>query len=799
VTENGQNSEGSSSAAPVEEPGQADESGQAEERGQAEPAASPLGPVLASEATGSAEAVGLGGDEEKPGEPGGSGHDPAADQARRNTTDGGGPETEDSPLRDDPADDGAVAGPQGEEGEQAAYDARLAGFEWLLGANNAMYGGRNRLFQAQQMTVYNGLGPGRSHRGTWSTDDLRELRRSYAPSDSHSALLDGFGRHRVQVLLGQAGHGRTTTALAAVADWVAPSGKDLADLVYIMDTDDPGTSFDRGVLPDGAGAVLVFAPGTRAPGVAWKNEVTGRLPPGGVLVVVADTLPVGTSAHNTAYLVQYSPPSLEQVFAQHLRASLDEADVAAIYARTPVRRELGLCRRPREAARLAADLVEGWRSGIEPEKLLNSRDPTELVKTAEEELTQGTRWDRAFLVSGTVFDRLAAGLVTREASRLAEVMPRSGLPDERDSVSPPATPIGEWSKCVQVSDPAAGSGRTAQLAHPRLIPFVLESLWQEHIPLRDPVLTWLKTLATHPDIRVRVKAAQAVAKLATYDFDVIRNEVLRAWADDGGFRARQAAAWALEALALIDDHRYAARVRALVRDWSRGNNVSRQAAGIAAYGTFLGSEYPDEALACMRRAAGGRVRRSDGRRAGVEHTERVLANIVEQSVVDVFLAGAHEKVVKELAEWTRMPVWRCRRCAGRCLVRFAGRRDQGSSWPILMELVDHAPHLRADVFSLWRNALDENPGPATNALYRLVMLAERADQEWPPSDDGADPTARSPEATRFRALVHELLDYLGVGDAPTDRDRRQRLRFHIQLWEFRGQRRLTIIPTGLRG
>ncbi|CUU56209.1 hypothetical protein Ga0074812_10793 [Parafrankia irregularis] len=153
-----------------------------------------------------------------------------------------------------------------------------------------------------------------------------------------------------------------------------------------------------------------------------------------------------------------------------------------------------------------------------------------------------------------------------------------------------------------------------------------------------------------------------MAKLATYDFDVIRNEVLRPWADDGGARSRQTAAWALEALALLDDRRYAARVRALVRGWSRENNVPRQAAGIVAYGTYLGSDYADEALACMRRAAGGRVRRSDSRRDGVEQTEQVLAKIVEQSIVDVFVAGAQETVVAELAEWTRMPVWRCRQC-----------------------------------------------------------------------------------------------------------------------------------------
>ncbi|WP_239394117.1 hypothetical protein [Frankia sp. CiP3] len=773
--------------------------GPTEEPGPDEPAASPSQPVPDGGDATPAEP-----DSHREGEREAAG--PGEDRGRGDTGGDAAGDAENSPLRDDQAEDGAVAGPQGEEGQEEAHNVRLAGFQWLLGdgnlpagTSNLLTGDGNRIFQADTMTVVQGVRPGRSYRGTWSTDDLSELRRSYAPGESHRALLSGFERHRVQVLLGRAGYGRTTTALAAVADWVAPSGGSLTDLVYIMDTDDLSTSMDGGVLPAGAGAVLVLAPGTRAPGVAWKNEVTGRLPPEAVLVVVADTPPAATSAHNTAYLVEYALPRLADVLAQHLRTLLDERVAARIQALQAVRDELKLCRRPREAARLAVELADGWHNGLEPEVLLKARHPTELLNDAEKELAEGTRWERAFLVSGAIFDGLAVGLVTREASRLAAVMPRTGAPDERDSVSAPPTPISDWSKCVRVGAPEAGTSLVARPAHPSLIPFVLEMLWQKHIPLRDPLLAWLKSTATHPDIRVRVKAAQAVAKLATYDFDVIRNEVLRPWADDGGARSRQTAAWALEALALIDDRRYAARVRVLVRGWSRENNVQRQAAGIVAYGTYLGSEYADEALACMRRAAGGRVRRPPGRRDGVEQTERVLAKIVEQSIVDVFVAGARETVVAELAEWTRMPVWRCRQCAGRCLVRLAGRRDPGSSWPILMELIKVEPELRMDVFALWRNALDENPGPTAKALHRLIGMAERADQEMSTSAVGQDPAPQTPEAVQFRALTYELLSELASGDTQADRERRRRLRFLIHLWEFRDQRQLTIIPSILRG
>ncbi len=720
-----------------------------------------------------------------------------------NGADGGSPA--EAPLEDADPDENLLADKERDEGEQAAFDTRVDGFRRMFG-DTEMTGDRARLYQARFMAFFNGEGSPRPRVGPVSARYMQTLRRTYVCGVSYQELLHGLADCPVQTLVGTRGQGRTTTALAAVAERVAPGSEDLTGKVHIIEVEGQARTFDGSAVPENCGLVLVLDPGESAPGVARTGQIARNLPHGSVLVVVADTMPTGSSALNAENLTRYVMPQLEQVFTSHMNVLVDRSYAAEISAREAVRAELGRCRTPREAAQLALDIAEGWKGGRVPEDVIAARDPADLIKHAHDELIDSRRWLRAFLVVCAVLDGLAAGTVIRERSRFADLMPKNGASEESDRTVLSTKPIGEWSRCVELSSSVGGTGRTVRLLHPRLVSKILEEVWQDHIQLRDALLTWLRTLAVHPDVRVRVKAAQAVAKLATYDFDVIKREVLRAWAGDGGFRTRQAVAWALEALALADGGRFAARVRGLVRDWARSSDVRLQAGGVATYGTFLGSEYPDEALECMRRIAGGRLYRANGQRKGVELAERELANIVQQSIVDVFLAGAHEKVVHELAEWTRMPAWRWRRCAAKCLVRLAGRNGTEPGWPLLMELADRQPGFRADVSLLWRNALaSEHDAVAPwDALRRLILLAENADRQWPAAGD-TSPLATtmasggwSAEALRFHTLTRGLLIDIATGDTPADDARVRSLRFHIQLWEFRDGRRLTVVPDSLR-
>jgi hypothetical protein len=594
--------------------------------------------------------------------------------------------------------------------------------------------------------------------------------------------------------------GRTTTALAAVAAHAAPHGTDLTDKVHFVETRGDAESIALSGLPARSGLVLVLGQGEPVPGSAWFAQVNRTLSAaecGSVLVVVASELPPGQV---DAGLVYYAMPPLELICEAHLKTRLRPDLARRLTASAEVRIELGQYRSPDEARLLAGDLAEGHNRGLSPKVVIANRDPETQLKRIDSQLTGAPVWQRAYLVASAVLDGISVGTVVREASRFADLVEADGETRDGDRGERFTGKMRDWSEgCVELGDTEEGTGRTVRVVHRRLVPRILEEVWQEHVGMRDAMLAWLKQLAVHPEVRVRVNGAQAVAKLATYDFDVIRREILAPWAVDGGFRPRQAVAWALEALTVLERGRFAPRVRGLVREWVRGSNVRLEAAGVAAYGTFLGAQYPGEALRSMREVAAGRLVGAGGRDR-VDRAERELANIVRNAVLEMFVAGAQDQIVAELAEWTRMPMWRLRRCSARCLVGLAKKESNKPGWPLLMEHSAEQDRTRADVSVLWRNALtaENEPGAAWAALHRLILRAENAGQQWP-ADNGMMTRAKlSDEAVRFRELVRRLLTDIASGDHPADRERLRSLRFHIRLWEFRDRRRLALVPGWMR-
>ncbi|MEO3810623.1 hypothetical protein ABGB17_16610 [Sphaerisporangium sp. B11E5] len=750
---------------------------------------------------------------------------PPADEPRQEgTTDRDGrdkrpPPTEDDdedpPLQDSDPDEAHLAEKEREDSEQVALDTRVAGFRRMFGESWAkgdgpafttlMAGDQARAYQAKYMLFLQGEGSRRSRAAPLPTRIMGKLRSTFAQSSSYRALLDGFADDPAQTLLGSPDTGRTTTALAAVAAWVAPDGGGLDGRVHVMEG--PLASFDDAAVPKDGGLVFLLDGGEAAPGLAWLNATARTLAERrSVLVVVADT-PAETTSMGADNLVRHIPPRPVEVLERHLSVRLRPDQVSALLAHPAVQLESHRCRSPYEAAALAGDLADGCDNGHDADAVLAHRDLPALEERIRQELAG--KGSRTFLVTCAVLDGLTVGTVARERLRFAKLQAADDQSDGDDSTGRFDKPIGEWSGSVVVRSTGAGAGRTVHLVHPRLVAKVLETAWQDHVGMRDVLLDWLKKLAVHPDVQVRVKAAQAMAKLATYDFEVIKREVLKEWARDGRFRTRQAVAWALEALALADDGRFARRVQSMVRDWVRSQQASLQAAGVATYGTFLGAEYPESALQAMRRIAGGRLSAADGQRSGADRAERELANIVQKAILDMFLAGAHEQVIRELATWTRLSLWRWRRCAAECLVRLSRERGELPYRPLLMEIAEERHGFRGDVAQLWRNALlpEHQRVGAWEALRRLVLLAESAGRSSPEIEDrmtvvpaaldeAGSPADRS--VTAAQASVRRLLSDIAAGDSPADAARVRSLRFHIDFWEFRQGRRLSVVPSSLR-
>lgn len=735
---------------------------------------------------------------------------------------------DDSPLRDE-SDDDTPAGPQGDDGDQVAFDARLAGISSSRGGSLpsgfAFLSGRYaRQYQATTMNIYEGSpGTFRPPSGPLSAQVLEDVRAGFVGEESYHRLLDGLGRRRFKVLVGEPGYGRTTTALNAVIDHLALTSGDLAGRVYLVETTEP-ERFDVGQFRAASGVVLLLSPGVPAPSLAWITQVTGRLKEDAVLVVVTTASSGRSSPLEDAYRVVHRAPAPKTIFAKHLGTRVDAGAAREIGRRKRVVDEVARLRRPREAAGLAAELAAGWREGREPEDVLDSRRPAEPIEKVLDELHNGPRWQRAYLFSGAVLDGIPAGVVTRQASLLVDLMAHGaqsgveaeGTVGESGRTPLPSTDVADWSECVRLETSPDGRSRVVRLAHRALYTTVVETVWQEHIPLRDAVLAWLRALGGQPDVRVRVKAAQAVAHLATYDFEVIRNEVLRPWADGGRPRCREAAAWALEALSFRDDRRYAARVRGLIREWTQAGDICRQAAGITAYGTFLGFEDPQEALNRMAEVVDARQFRLRTRRGTTAAVERDLAGIVERAIIEIFRSGQPETVITTMAAWTRSGSWRRWQCAAGCLVRLTRLREPDADWPILLQLADQTPHLTDDLAALWREALDRLPRRTTIALYEIIQRAEDLLATYN-TDTGpatsVNPTAAADpgiaaessggdrgqvDAVRFRAVTHQLLSDLCAGDEPSDERRRRRVRFQVAVWEHRLGRPITIIPTALR-
>jgi hypothetical protein len=715
------------------------------------------------------------------------------------------------PLEDADPDSGPLGDDEREQGSQDAFDARVDGLDTMLAdgeRRHSVYGDitstgeRAQINQVHHQENY--YGQERSARPVITALPARYvkmMRGTYIESESYHDLLRGFGQSPLQVLVGREhNRGRATTALAAVAAHAAPPGADLTDKVHFVETRGDAESVALSGLPARSGLVLVLGEGEPVPGPVWLAQVNRTLSApgcGSVLVVVASEAPYGQV---DAGLVTYTMPPLELICEAHLRARLERGLARGIAAMAAVLNELGSYRSPEEARLLAKDLAEGYRRGLAAKVIIANRDPETQLKQIDSQLTEAPVWQRAYLVASAVLDGTSVGTVVREASRLADLVEADGETRESDRGERFTGKMRDWSEgCVELGDTAEGTGRTVRVVHQRLVPRILEEVWQEHVGMRDAMLAWLKQLAVHPEVRVRVKGAQAVAKLATYDFDVIRREILAPWAGNGGFRPRQAAAWALEALALAEGGRLAPRVRGLVREWVRGSNVQLEAAGVAAYGTFLGAEYPTEALKSMREVVAGRLLGAGGRDR-VERAERELANIVRAATLEMFVAGAQNQVVAELAEWTRMPMWRLRRCSARCLVGLAKREGGQPGWPVLLELADGRDSFRANVSVLWCNALaaENDPAAAWDALHRLILRAENAGQQWPAAAGMMTRAELSDEAVRFRELVRRLLTDIASGDRPADRERLRSLRFHIRLWEFRDRRRLALVPDWMR-
>lgn len=633
---------------------------------------------------------------------------------------------------------------------------------------NRLEGDRNRIYEAEHMIFYGTEISAVPRHGPVPATLLKKLRSVYVATPCEGKLLSALRVSPLQCLVGPARTGRTTAAIAIAASYLEQEGRRVEGNVHILTTAHGLAAVDASSIPEGK--ALIMAVDEVQSSLLTVIEDCLRLRRS-ILIVVTAAEPVGPTTLKDNWTVYYSPPAPEDVFRRHLELRLPPNRVDELLSLNDVRTNLGQCKYPHEAFVLTARVIASLDDGLPDDKLLSGLESSGLLNRANEELRKNELWKRNFLIATTVLFDLAAGTVTREATRLAELHEPKTAHNEVHRTRWFEGPLTDWSDCVEPFGNLAsdGSGRVVRLAHPELAQHLLRVVWHEHLGERDMLLSWLLGLGAHPQKRVRVKAAQTAAQLACYDFDVVIREVIQAWAMDGGFRTRQTSSLALEALTVAAGGRFAGRVRGLVRSWAKTNNIQLLASAVTVYGTFLGAKDPDEALDRMEEITGGRVRRWDGRRdSSLDMVEHELATIVHHALLSVFDAGAQEQVIHALAGWSRLPHWRWQRAAVRTLVDLA-RKVGSNGWPLLAELANAQSRIYADVLALWRNALDSSHRNE-NGWDALRRWQERADQ-----------LCSDPDSGDLVGLIERLLADMRADSAEMTKS----LDFHQQIWAFR--------------
>ncbi|GAB3902745.1 hypothetical protein GCM10029964_093670 [Kibdelosporangium lantanae] len=188
-------------------------------------------------------------------------------------------------------------------------------------------------------------------------------------------------------------------------------------------------------------------------------------------------------------------------------------------------------------------------------------------------------------------------------------------------------------------------GQVLRFKHARLRQVVLAVVWSELDGARDKILAWLRDLASHTDVEVRARAAQAAGILAGNDFEHAVHRYLMPWGADSSPVLQQSAAIGLNvAAATLPERKEAAW--GYIEQWADLVNSTDvrdlpATAGLAAGGQ-LGVESPRRALRLLYTL--------------VREDDWDLLEPVAISTQTLLEAGRADEVFAALLEWTESTV-----------------------------------------------------------------------------------------------------------------------------------------------
>jgi hypothetical protein len=544
---------------------------------------------------------------------------------------------------------------------------------------------------------YHAMSGERLTAGPISTARLRRAMVRYVATPTDGDLTDFPAGERLVFLRGRVGTGRRTSAVDALdrlTGRTRAAGRvtvlqSSARFTAVADRIDNG----HGHLLDASGEDWVVSV-DEAEVAYLEDELAKRA---AYLIVLTDTMADQRLPHR---VVDHEIPDLRQVLDFHVAAALagPEGHVTDTFmrgARALIDEARGafaevtawhdeitgtdVLAAPGEAAQLAEVIVD-WNER-------RSRDPSAVprvrhyrdqrrFKRARELLRNGSTSDgsplqQAYVISAAVLDGLPVSEVVDGAGQLAGLLQQVEHPGETSGRRVFGEPLHRWLSHVRLTAQAVdeqdgGSpalrprAATSVVTMPdrRLARVIVEVAWTEYDAARGPMLSWLIDLCEHAtDLRVQVRAVQALAVIAGHDYAQVQEKVLKRWWESERPVQHRAAAWLLEALAL--DDLLEPKVLDVLRRWSRSGLWQQRAIAVRAYGTWVATRAPEDAITCIRISA--------------TDPERRFTKLTEWALREMYILGLRREVLDALTFWT-FAVLPMREQAARTLVRLARLR-----------------------------------------------------------------------------------------------------------------------------
>lgn len=380
----------------------------------------------------------------------------------------------------------------------------------------------------------------------------------------------------------------------------------------------------------------------------------------------------------------------------------------------------------REIAAIAADLVKAASGEIGIPEIRNrcsdSRDGH-----FQEWFSQLDGETRPFAIALAVFNGMPVHLVSTVGQMLAQ---RIQLAEDRDKgdqqrvvFSKRTTELlNEAQAMLFYSAEETEHGRIPVRAvkygddsYPRR---VLEHVLQEYHTAHQLIREWLRDLGGYADLDVCTRAGVAVGFLSTLEFDHARQLVIEPWADSGDENEQSAAIGALQFPTLVPE--LAPLVSRMLQAWlGREHPLERKLTAIAAWGSAVGQQMPDHAIAMLRGMA--------------RNKNPAIQDAVGESIIQLFLeAGLTGRVLGELRNWTGSRLYSVRETGFWCVLRLSLSMNVDTSrgavaWPVMVFLADESDGYRDDVVVIFARLME---APifmplAFDELRRWVGLAEK--------------------------------------------------------------------------